>query len=196
MSATALEQLGHIEGKVDVFDLTPELAGLAYEYLSNYEGSFGYLLDMRRVASRGALTVGQTKGVLNCIKAELRKTAAVESGERRADDGQALEPGIYVTAEGIVKVQQNRRKSNVYALVWTSINGERLNLDDEHVNGEWSYAPGLILSLKPEQKMTLDEAKHFTLVFGQCPRCGRTLKAADSVEAGIGPVCVKYFSFA
>lgn len=43
--------------------------------------------------------------------------------------------------------------------------------------------------------MTLDEAKAFILRYGQCVRCGRRLKAAESVERGIGPVCVRYFTF-
>jgi hypothetical protein len=42
--------------------------------------------------------------------------------------------------------------------------------------------------------MTLDEAKAFLLRFGRCVRCNRRLKVGQSVERGLGPVCVKEFS--
>jgi hypothetical protein len=37
-------------------------------------------------------------------------------------------------------------------------------------------------------------AIEFTTRYGKCIVCGRHLKAAKSVEAGIGPVCIKYFA--
>jgi len=43
--------------------------------------------------------------------------------------------------------------------------------------------------------MSLDAAKAFILRYGRCVRCSRRLKAAQSVERGIGPVCMAYFSF-
>ena len=116
------------------------------------------------------------------------------AGEAKAQ----LEEGVYVMPDGcVVKVQANKAKTNLYAKRWVEIRGERL-LDHDgetRVQGEWEYAPGVIRSIKPEMRMTLDEAKAFILRYGQCARCARRLKAAESVERGIGPVCVKYFSF-
>jgi len=107
---------------------------------------------------------------------------------------QALEPGIYMDGEGAIwKVQPNKAKTNVYAKVWTAHNGERLTLGGERTHGEWDYVPGGLKSVVAARRMTLDEAKQFILIYGSCVRCGRTLKAADSVERGIGPVCVTYF---
>lgn len=103
--------------------------------------------------------------------------------------------GVYVLPDGtIVQVKPNKAKTRVYAKRWVSINGERLTLSDEHVKGEWDYEPGLVNKVKPEYRMTLEQARRFILVYGQCCRCGRKLKAAKSVEAGIGPVCANYFS--
>lgn len=111
--------------------------------------------------------------------------------------GQAAEVGVYSLPDGqIVKINQRRDKQGFYALRWVVIGGQRVVDDDgSRVHGEWEYDRGLISQVTPEMKMNLDEAKAFILRYGQCPRCARTLKAAESVERGIGPVCVKYFTF-
>jgi hypothetical protein len=106
--------------------------------------------------------------------------------------------GVYVI-EGddesqIVKVQATRDGQRTYAMRWEDRNAARLMGNGEHAHGEWVYEPGLVTVVAREgRKMTLDEAKAFIVLYGQCVRCGRHLKAAESVERGIGPVCVKYF---
>lgn len=109
----------------------------------------------------------------------------------------AVEPGIWILEDGtIVQAKENKQKTNVYTKRWVEIRGERLvDATEEHVHGEWDYDPGLKARLGSARRMTLDEAKAFILRYGQCVRCGRRLKAADSVERGIGPVCINYFSF-
>jgi hypothetical protein len=111
-------------------------------------------------------------------------------------DGQP-EVGIWILPDGtIVQAKENKAKTNVYTKRWVEIRGERLvDATEEHVHGEWDYDPSLKRQLGEARKMTLDEAKEFILRYGQCVRCGRRLKAADSVERGIGPVCMNYFSF-
>lgn len=112
--------------------------------------------------------------------------------------GQTCEPGVYVLPDSgeIVKVKANKANTHVYAHRWID-SGERI-VDDsgERIRGDWDYAPGLIGQVRPEFRMTLDAAKAFILRYGKCVRCSRRLKAADSVERGIGPVCVRYFTFA
>jgi hypothetical protein len=105
--------------------------------------------------------------------------------------------GVYVMPDGsIVKVKANREKTRTYAMRWSVINGQRLNENDDRVHGEYVFEPGLVQQVAVEgRKMTLAEAKAFTLRFGICCRCGRHLKDATSVERALGPVCVKYFSF-
>lgn len=104
------------------------------------------------------------------------------------------EVGIYIDGDGAIwKVQQNKAKTNVYAKVWADHSGARLTLGGDQVHGEWDYVPGGIRNVRTARRMTLDEAKSFILIYGACVRCGRTLKAAESVERGIGPVCVTYF---
>lgn len=94
----------------------------------------------------------------------------------------------------IVKVKANKSKSGTYAMRWHEINGERLTEAGMRKRGEYEYVFGLVaLVAQVGRKMTLEEAQEFILKYGVCARCGRELKAADSVERGIGPVCIQYF---
>lgn len=47
--------------------------------------------------------------------------------------------------------------------------------------------------IKPEHRMTLDQAKEYGKVTGTCCNCGRLLTNEDSIEAGIGPICAGKF---
>lgn len=51
------------------------------------------------------------------------------------------------------------------------------------------YEKGAIYRLKPENKMTLEDAKEWGLLYGTCCVCGRTLTDETSIANGIGPVC-------
>lgn len=104
--------------------------------------------------------------------------------------------GVYRLPDGaIVKVQANKEKSRVYAKRLVEIGGERLTEAGAHVHAEYRYEAGLIAQVEREGvKLTLEEAKALTIRYGFCIRCGRHLKAAQSVEQGMGPVCITYFS--
>jgi hypothetical protein len=124
------------------------------------------------------------------------KTQPKKSSPQVNTAGQALEPGVYVLGDHIVKLQMNKAGTNAYTSRWVDITGERLNENDAHVKGEWQYEPGLKGQLRPEHRMTYEQAKMFTLRYRQCVKCGRKLKAAQSVEEGIGSTCKKYFTIA
>jgi len=111
----------------------------------------------------------------------------------------ADEIGVYVMTDGsIVKVQESKaNKGRTYAKVWISdVTGERMTLDsDGSHKGRYEFAAGLIYKVASEgRRMSLDEAKQFITIFRQCARCSRKLSAKKSVEDGIGPVCIKYFT--
>jgi uncharacterized protein DUF6011 len=108
--------------------------------------------------------------------------------------------GVYVIGSLIVKMKANKAKTATYPMLWTEISGERLNGEDAHVRGEWRYLEDwnerrVLVNqvVNSGRRMNLGEAKAFIIRYGQCVRCSRHLKAAKSVEAGIGPVCIKYF---
>jgi hypothetical protein len=107
--------------------------------------------------------------------------------------------GVYVMPNGdIVKVKARQDKKGTYAMRWKDIGAaKRLTEPGTHVHYDYEYVKGLVEQVALEgRKMTLDEAKLFIVKYGCCVRCGRLLKAAKSVEQGIGPVCIKYFAAA
>lgn len=94
-----------------------------------------------------------------------------------------LEAGIYLLNDTVYKVQRAVHGSGrMYAKM----------LDKE--TGRFEYASGAVKSIKPEHKMTLDQAKEYGAIYGVCCACGRTLTDENSIEQGIGPVCIKKFA--
>lgn len=53
------------------------------------------------------------------------------------------------------------------------------------------YAGSMLHKLTEADRVSLEEAKAKSQMFGFCVMCGRTLKAQESVERLIGPVCIK-----
>lgn len=110
-----------------------------------------------------------------------------------------LVPGVYVTADGtIVKLVAGKKNPDrLYPKIWASFGGTRLTLTGEHVKAQWTYAPDLtkkiMAELTEDMRMTKDQALQFTEIYRRCAACARQLKAAQSVEAGIGPICRKNF---
>lgn len=105
------------------------------------------------------------------------------------------EPGVYRLNGDVFIVKPNREKTKLYAkrLVETGAT-ERLTESGDVIYGvEFEYAPGAIYRLSPEDRMPFEDAKALTIRYAKCIVCGRSLKAAESVERGIGPVCRGYF---
>lgn len=50
-----------------------------------------------------------------------------------------------------------------------------------------------LAKIKPEHRMTLDQAKEYGKATNMCCNCGRLLTNEDSIEAGIGPICAGKF---
>ena len=90
----------------------------------------------------------------------------------------AIQSGSYWTASGtIARVRKSHSTDRLYA--------EEFNIESMR----FSYAKGLVYHL--DKRMTLDEAKAWGARLGHCCVCGAKLTDNRSVEAGIGPVCVK-----
>ena len=102
-------------------------------------------------------------------------------------------PGVYLHDDNIFVVQYNKTKTRLYALRLVE-SPPRLNEEGVTVDFDLQYAPGIIFALKEEQKMTVEQAKPFMIRYGKCLKCKRKLKAASSVERGIGPVCIQYYA--
>lgn len=110
----------------------------------------------------------------------------------RSADGH-LKPGVYEKDGRVYVVKHNQAKTHVYAKRLVVIGGDRLTEADTVVQFDFVYSPGALNILTPVDQMPLDRARELMVRYGRCVNCGRTLKAAKSVERGIGPVCVKAF---
>lgn len=102
------------------------------------------------------------------------------------------EEGVYVVNNTVVKVKKSRA-GFLYASRLKEIGGERLTEADTVVNFEYEFVSGLIHQVRASMKMTKEQAIFYGIRYGRCLRCGRKLKAAKSVEAAIGPVCIRWY---
>jgi len=107
-----------------------------------------------------------------------------------------LVPGVYELTDGRIYVVKATKedKSRLYAKRLVELNGDyRTTEAGSRVDFEFQYEKGAIYDIHLNDRMTLDRAKELITLYGRCINCNRHLKAAKSVEQGIGPVCVKSF---
>jgi hypothetical protein len=134
---------------------------------------------------------------IDSIKISIARLREIRRQEQpTADKPAELKPGVYRVDGTVYQVKPNKDRTRLYAKRLVEINGERLNEADDVIQIEFEYAPGAIYNIKPEHMMPLAEGKALTIRYGRCLACGRKLSAAKSVEAGIGPVCIKYYAAA
>jgi hypothetical protein len=118
-----------------------------------------------------------SKTIDTLLKTPVQKSAKVT--QARVE----LEAGIYRVEDTIYKVQKAVHGSgDMYAKVLVV---------DGPGEARFEFAAGAIRNIRPEHRMTLDEAKQFGHVYGVCCQCGATLTDENSIEAGIGPVCAR-----
>lgn len=114
------------------------------------------------------------------LKAMPNAAAAPASATETAE----LEAGMYRVGGVIFKVQRAVHGSGrMYA--------KRLVVEGEGTDAEvfFEYANGAIRSIRPEHRMSIEEAKAFGALYGVCCVCAATLTDEKSIAAGIGPVC-------
>lgn len=153
------------------------------------EKQVGYIRDMteRKVmpeATRELLRETLVKGITfekaSKIIPHLKKFAwAPKEPKERAADGMYWMPG-----HGIYRVQTAPNSDFRVAkkLVVTDLgNGKK--------KGRFERQDHMVYKLKPEHRMTEEEAAKYGALYGFCIVCGRTLTHEDSIAAGIGPVC-------
>lgn len=111
------------------------------------------------------------------------------------DTGTVSAPiGVYRLNGRTYVVRQSRNdKSRVYALELVGAPPRVMESGDVR-NLELEYRKGMIYELKPEHRLPAEEVEKVSRMYGRCIMCGRTLKAATSVQRAIGPVCWKRVS--
>ena len=160
-------------------DVTSALHEAGIAYLATYDGTFNYLVDLKR-RNPANLSVGQVRGILNCIRAEVLREADVD-------------------AVVMVMVADGR-----YAI---AIDGKlrffRVNTPTE---GRWAkmtfvnevFGGGRRDPVRNRQfRQTLlnaiaddpDALARYGRELGECGVCGRALTDEESRRIGIGPVC-------
>jgi hypothetical protein len=91
------------------------------------------------------------------------------------DDGNAVGEGYYFLNDEVYKVVAAKGSGNLYA--------------KKFGRAGYEYAPGAMRSLAGAARLTLEQAAAMGRATGICVICGRLLTAAESVTAGIGPIC-------
>ena len=105
----------------------------------------------------------------------------------------AVRFGVYRKDGTVYVVKPNKTGTKVYAKKLVE-SAPRMTEAGEVVDFELEYAPGMVYKLTEADRVPLADAKDLMTRYGKCIVCSRHLKAAKSVEAGIGPVCAKSFS--
>lgn len=59
----------------------------------------------------------------------------------------------------------------------------------EGAKGTFEFVRGAIKRLRPEHRMSLEQAVHYGKLYGVCIRCGTVLTDETSIEEAMGPVC-------
>lgn len=180
---------------VEVAPAAPVEENPADAWIREYKGTSPFFAGLRdRVVGGRALTDKQRP----YVEAEIAKQAARDesviksTGEAKAaisSDGMYRNPD----SGEIFKVQVAVHGSgNLYAKKLVVESDAVRDADGKIVEPgivRFEFAKGAVAKLRPEWKMTLDEAKAFGALYGTCCVCGRTLTDEGSITAGIGPIC-------
>lgn len=111
------------------------------------------------------------------------------------DPAQLVRPGVYRLNDVTYVVKPSRRDpSRVYASALVSAPSDRRMEDGSTEKLELEYARGVIFKLSEQHRLPAVEVAEVSRRYGRCIYCGRTLKVAQSVDRGIGPVCWKRVS--
>ena len=131
-----------------------------------------WVADSSTAASAGLLTAKDASSAIE---------TALASPWKASTPSVQAELGYYLVDGTVYAVVLSKESGKSYA--------KRLSVSAG--KGRWEFAPGMVWKLKPEQRISQEQAREFGKLHGVCCVCGRTLTDIQSVEAGIGPVCAK-----
>ncbi len=146
----------------------------------------------------GRWTAGRTGSASLFITETIAQIKALRAAKRDAPAASAstdaVDEGMYMTPDGkIFKVQiAHHGSGRPYAK--RLIPGKTLAENGGVAEAaRWQYVAGAIRELRPEHKMSKEQAQVFGKLYGVCCRCGIILTHEESIEAGIGPDCAKKY---
>lgn len=117
--------------------------------------------------------------VRSCAGYPSAVTTAPIPEERRKP--QPVCEGFYFLNEAYHKVQMNREGTRAYA--------KTLQFDAEKDKWRWFYSPGLVMELRPENRLTAEQAAKFGKLYEVCCCCAQRLTHEQSIAVGYGPTC-------
>lgn len=95
---------------------------------------------------------------------------------------QKVTEGMYLKDGVVYKVQRAVHGSgNLYA--------KEFNTEIK----KFEYATGAVYRLAATDRMTLEQAKEYSALYGVCIRCSKTLTKEESIERAMGDVCASKF---
>lgn len=180
-------------------DVTPTLAQAAYDFLTEYKGSFDFLLDLR---SRPHLSNAQIKGVLNCIIAQpVQKEATPHEAEASSImDGTytvVFPNDDYVTLRLKTPNTGNLAGKQIASYLYgPDNNNDFVGFAFTNPIKVWSkYTSSVREILALTTLLHADDPTLHGLAYalrsGNCYKCGRTLTVPASLHRGMGPICAK-----
>jgi hypothetical protein len=181
------EQLGR---KFEPADLTPGLraASIAWLLSTKHEPDSWALDVALKVARDSKISDGQAKGALNVMTS---RRAPTTQNAVAPEEQAPLSEGMYAKDGRFFRVLRSRESGRLYAkeLVEATTHDAPVFGKVPQGRGTFEYAKGAIFELRPEDRMTLEQAAEYGQLHGWCCVCGRHLTDPKSVAAGIGPVC-------
>lgn len=121
----------------------------------------------------------------------IEKTVTKDAKSNGDFDTETLEDGFYVLNEEVYKV-----------IVAVHGSGRKYAKRLDKETGVWERARGAVFNLRPEHKMTLDQALEVakavssnpeSRLYGRCFRCGLPLTKDESIERMMGDWCAGQF---
>lgn len=67
--------------------------------------------------------------------------------------------------------------------------------DSANEKRQWVFASGVVMNLKPEHKMTAEQAAQYGKLYGCCVNCASPLTHEESIDRGYGPDCADRFGW-
>lgn len=163
----------------------------AIEFIRDYHGTFGLIMDLKADQWFGSkyfkLSDRQIDVVL-ASKAREAQWAQERQAQAERSSQNVSRPVTTITQDGFYKRGDDIFKVQVAVHGSGNLYAKRL-IVHEHGSASWEYAPGVVRTLREDERLTLEQAQEFGRLYGVCGICGRTLTDEGSIADGIGPIC-------
>lgn len=150
--------------------------------------------DAKFAAELEKLTMDEAKRLIDTLMSLPERPRHEIPARREAEALHAVTEGMYRLPNGdIYKVQQAVHGSGqLYAKKLVQLD-EPTTVRGKEVRFGFEMARGAIKALRPEYRMTREDAKEFGDLYGCCIRCGAVLTDEASIERGMGATCAEKF---